>query len=178
VTPLAISNLKFEISNPTPMDLILLRHGKAEDFHSKGDQARALVEKGRKQSRRAGTMLKAAGLLPEIVLTSPLVRARQTADEFCGAASLPGPVVQNWLACGCQPETVAAELAAFHDFERVVIVGHEPDFSRFIQWSLGAYGASIEMKKGALACLRVSPPARHGVLVYLIPPKLTGELEL
>ena len=160
------------------MDLILLRHGKAEDFHSHGDEARALVEKGREQSRRAGTILKAAGLLPEIVLTSPLVRAHQTAAEFCGAAGLPGPVVQSWLACGCRPETVAAELAAFHDFKRVVIVGHEPDFSRFIQWSMGAYGTSIDIKKGTLACLRVSPPARHGMLVYLIPPKLTGGLEL
>jgi phosphohistidine phosphatase len=160
------------------MDLILLRHGKAEDFHSQGDSARALVEKGREQARRAGLILQVAGLLPEIVLTSPLVRARQTADEFCQAAGIPGPVVQGWLACGCRPETVAAELAAFHDFKRVVIVGHEPDFSRYIQWSMGAYGASIEMKKGALACLRVSPPARHGLLVYLIPPKFTGELAM
>ena len=153
------------------MDLILLRHGKAEGFHSQGDGARALVEKGREQARRAGLMLKAAGLSPEIVLTSPLVRARQTADEFCQAAGLPGPVLQGWLSCGCRPETVVAELVAFHDFKRVVIVGHEPDFSRFLQWSLGAYGASIEMKKGALACLRIAPPARHGLLMCLIPPK-------
>ena len=158
------------------MDLILLRHGKAEDFHPQGDGARALVEKGREQARQAGLMLKAAGLIPEIVLTSPLVRARQTADEFCQALGIPGPVLQGWLACGCRPETVASELAAFHDFKRVVIVGHEPDFSRFIQWSMGAYGASVEMKKGTLAGLRISPPARHGLLLYLIPPRLTGEL--
>lgn len=158
------------------MDLILLRHGKAEDTHPQGDAARALVEKGRKQSRRAGQLLKALGFLPEIVLTSPLVRAVQTADDFCGEAGLPGPVVQGWLACGCTPETAMAELTAFHDFKRVAIVGHEPDFSLFIQWMLGAYGSTIDMKKGALAVVRISPPARHGTLLFLIPPKLAGEL--
>ncbi|MCF7732327.1 MAG: histidine phosphatase family protein [Akkermansiaceae bacterium] len=154
------------------MELYLLRHGKAEDFHPDGDSARALVPKGYEQARRVGVMLAAAGFLPEIVLTSPLVRARQTADEFCTTAGLPGPVVQGWLACGCAAESISAELAAFHDFKRVLIVGHEPDFSQFIQWSVGAYGATFEMKKGGLACLRVSPPARHGTLRFLIPPKL------
>ena len=154
------------------MDLILLRHGKAEDSHPKGDGTRALIDKGRKQARRAGRILKAAASVPEIVLTSPLVRAVQTAEEFCHAAGIPGPVVQSWLACGCAPETALAELAAFHDFKRLAIVGHEPDFSRLIQWCLGAYGAAIEMKKGALACLRVNPPSRYGTLLYLIPPRL------
>ena len=56
------------------MDLILLRHGKAEDSNPKGDSARELVEKGRQQARRQAKLLKQAGLLPEIVITSPLVR--------------------------------------------------------------------------------------------------------
>lgn len=159
------------------MELILLRHGKAEDNHPRGDSARGLVEKGRKQARRAGGVLQAAGLTPGIVLTSPLLRAQQTADEFCQAAGIPGPVVQGWLACGCVPETVLAELAAFHDFKRVAIIGHEPDFSRFIQWCLGAHAATIEMKKGAMACLRIDPPSRQATLLYLIPPKFSGDLE-
>lgn len=157
------------------MELILLRHGKAEDFHPQGDATRALVEKGREQARRAGRMLLSAAITPEIVLTSPLLRAQQTAAEFCQAAEIPGPVVQGWLACGCTPESILAELQAFHDFKRVAIVGHEPDFSRFIQWNMGAYGATIDMKKGTLACLRVTPPRRHGTLLYLIPSKLSGE---
>ena len=156
------------------MELILLRHGKAEAAHPQGDAARALVDKGRKQADRAGRLLKAAGLTPEIVLTSPLLRAVQTADDFCRAAALPGPVVQGWLACGCLPETALAELAAFHDFKRVAIVGHEPDLSRLIQWCLGAYGDAIDMKKGTLACLSLNPPSRYGTLLYLVPPKLAG----
>ena len=157
------------------MELILLRHGKAEVAHPQGDAARTLVDKGRKQAGRAGRLLSAAGFAPEIVLTSPLQRAVQTAEEFCQAAGIPGPVVQAWLACGCLPETALAELAAFHDFNRVAIVGHEPDFSKLIQWCLGAYGAAIDMKKGALACLRLSPPGRYGTLAFLVPPTLSGK---
>lgn len=153
------------------MELILLRHGKAEDTNPGGDFPRALVEKGREQARRAARLLKGADLLPELVLTSPLIRARQTAEEFCNAAEMPGEVIQSWLACGMAPETALTELSTFKDFRRIAIVGHEPDFSSLIQWVLGAAG-SVEVKKGAIACLRVNPPARNGTLVYLIPPKL------
>ena len=163
--------------SPTPMmELVLLRHGKAENVNPDGDFQRALVEKGRQQARRAGRTLRAAGLLPDIVLTSPLIRARQTADEFCQTANMPGPVIQGWLASGMVPETAMAELAAFQDFKRVAIVGHEPDFSSLVEWILGVTGGGVEFKKGAIACLKVTPPARFGNLVYLIPSKLAGEM--
>jgi phosphohistidine phosphatase len=155
------------------MDLILLRHGKAEDLNPSGDGARALVEKGRDQARQAARFLKQAKCLPDIVLTSPLVRARQTADEFCETAAIPGAIIQGWLACGMNPQQALLELNAFHDFNRVAIVGHEPDLSALIEWILGTAGGTVEIKKGALACLRVNPPIRHGTLVFLVPPKLT-----
>ena len=155
------------------MDLILLRHGKAENSSVDGDFSRALVEKGREQARRAGKLLKGADTVPEIVLTSPLLRARQTAEEFCEAAEMPGAVIQGWLACGMTPDLAIRELGAFRDFKRVAIVGHEPDFSQLIEWVLGVVHGEVEVKKGALACLRVSPPSREGTLAYLIPPKLT-----
>lgn len=158
------------------MELVLLRHGKAENAHPDGDFSRALVEKGRKQARRAAKLLKAAGMLPDIVLTSPLVRARQTAEEFCQTADIPGATLQGWLASGMTPENALKELAAFHEFNRVAIVGHEPDFSGLIQWLLGASGG-VEVKKGAVACLEINPPSRRGTLLYLIPPKFAGEPE-
>jgi phosphohistidine phosphatase len=154
------------------MDLILLRHGKAEDTHPDGDFSRPLVEKGRKQSRRAATLLKTAAMLPDIVLTSPLVRARQTAEEFCNTAGIPGATIQGWLTCGMAPDTAMRELAAFHDFKSVAIVGHEPDFSQLIEWILGANAGNVEVKKGAIASLRVAPPSRSGTLVWLLPPAL------
>lgn len=159
------------------MELILLRHGKAENYCSEGDFSRPLVEKGRVQARRAAKLLKDAGKLPDIVLTSPLLRARQTAAEFCQTAGMPGEVIQGWLSSGMSPQTALAELAAFKEFKRVAIVGHEPDLSRVVEWVLGTENGGIEMKKGGLACVRVSPPGRFGSLVYLIPPKLADDPE-
>jgi phosphohistidine phosphatase len=158
------------------MELIILRHGTAEDFNADGDGARNLIEKGRHQARDAGELLKASGLLPEIVLTSPLVRARQTAEEFCHAAGIPGPVTLPWLASGMNRETALDELVAFREFSRVAIVGHEPDLSELIQYVLGAHGYAIEMKKGSIACIRISPPAKSGTLIYLAPPSIAGSL--
>jgi phosphohistidine phosphatase len=159
------------------MRLILLRHGKAEDTSPGGDFSRNLVERGREQSRQAARLLKGAGVLPDIVLTSPLVRARQTAEEFCQTAEMPGALIQNWLACGMSPETAMSELSAFRDFKRVAIVGHEPDFSQLVEWILGSTGGSVEIKKGAIACLQIYPPSRYGTLHFLIPPKLVDESE-
>jgi len=156
------------------MELILLRHGKAEDLNTAGDAARALVEKGRKQARRAGALLRGIDRRPDVVLTSPRVRALQTAEEFCEAAGMPGPVVQSWLDCGMDPEMAMRELAAFSEFERVMIVGHEPDFSGLTEWLLGCSGSSVEVKKGALVGLTVHPPAWSARLHFVIPPRLVG----
>jgi len=157
------------------MDLILLRHGKAEDFNIGGDFSRVLLDRGIEQSRRAARLLRSAGMLPEIVLTSPLIRARQTAEEFCLTAGMPGALIQGWLACGMGPEKAMAELASFKDFKRIAIVGHEPDFSTLVEWLLGVSGGAVEFKKGAIACLRIQPPSRFGTLRYLVPPKLADE---
>ena len=157
------------------MDLILLRHGKAAPHgHPDGDFARALERKGCQQSRQAAAVLKAADRLPDLVLTSPVLRARQTAEVFCAAAGIGAALEQPWLACGMRPADAAADLAAFREFHRVMIVGHEPDFSGVLQWFLGTSHGSIEVKKGTLACIRCAPPARTGELVFLIPPRFTN----
>lgn len=154
------------------MELILLRHGKAEDFNPTGDAARALVEKGIKQARSAGHLLLAADRRPEVVLTSPRVRARETAEQFCDAAEMPGPVMQSWLDCGMHPEGAIEELVAFADFKRVMIVGHEPDFSSLVEYLLGCEGASVVVKKGAIVALDITLPRSYARLLYSIPPKL------
>lgn len=157
------------------MDLILLRHGKAEDNHPDGDFARRLVGKGREQAARAARLLKRAGLLPAIVLTSPYVRARETADIFCEAAGMPGPVSQAWLGCGMSPGTALAELSGYREFKSILIVGHEPDFSILVATLLQAAAGSIQVKKGALVGIRITPPSQCGTLRFLIPPKLAEE---
>lgn len=158
------------------MDLILLRHGKAEDHHPDGDAGRRLVDQGRKQAERAARLLKSAGRLPSIVLTSPYARARETAEIFCKTAGMPGPLVQGWLVCGMSSELALGEVAGFSEFESVMLVGHEPDFSLLVADLLGAAAGAVQIKKGALAGIRFMPPARGGVLKFLIPPKLSGSV--
>ncbi|QJE98208.1 phosphohistidine phosphatase SixA [Luteolibacter luteus] len=158
------------------MELLIIRHAKAEDHgHPGGDGARALVAKGLEQSERLGRFLKRIDRRPDVVLTSPLVRARQTAETMCQAAEMPGPVVQGWLACGMDPEAAIRELVAFSDFERVAIVGHEPDLSSLIEWLLGCSGSSVEVKKASITGLLVHPPAWHARLLFHIPPAMLGE---
>jgi phosphohistidine phosphatase len=153
------------------MDLILLRHGKAEDGHPRGDFARELTEKGRQQAERAADLLKRLDRLPEVVLTSPRVRARQTAEAFCRAAGCAAPVVEPWIDCGMRPESALGELVGYTGFERVMMVGHEPDFSALAEWVLGARG-SVEVKKGSLIGLEIRPPAASGRLAFSLPPKM------
>ena len=157
------------------MELILLRHGKAEDVSPGGDFERALVEKGHDQAKRAARLLHAIDRRPHVVLTSPRLRARQTAETFCETAEMPGPVMQSWLDCGMDPETAIRELRAFSDFDRVMIVGHEPDFSSLVEWLLGCSGSSVEVRKGSLIGVEIHPPAWHAVLMYVIPPKMIGK---
>ncbi len=157
------------------MELIILRHGKAEDFNRSGDFHRELLDRGREQARRAGRMVQSANFVPDIVLTSPLTRARQTAEEFCAAAGIDTPMIQDWIACGMSPATAMAELVAFQEFRRVAIVGHEPDLSCLIESLLGTPGGAVEMKKATLAGLRIRPPSRHGTLLFLVPPKLAED---
>lgn len=161
------------------MNLFLLRHGKAEDWNSNNptDFARALVEKGHQQARNAARLLEAANLLPDIVLCSPLVRTRETAETFASSANIPVPIIQSWLACGMKPETALSELRGFMEFKNVLMVGHEPDFSEFIQYVLGANGGTVEIRKGSLTCLEIHPPTRHATLRFLLPFKLAKHSE-
>jgi phosphohistidine phosphatase len=153
------------------MQLILLRHGQAADHAADGtgDFSRPLVTKGIEQARNAARVLAAADFLPDIVLSSPVLRARQTAEEFTQAAGIPGPVMQSWLACGMSPGAALTELTAFPEFGRIMIVGHEPDFSHFVQQAIGSAGGTVEIRKGSLTCLEINPPSPRATLLFLFP---------
>jgi phosphohistidine phosphatase len=154
------------------MELLVIRHGTAEPHgHPRGDAARALVEKGWEQSRSAGRFMQRIGRLPELVLTSPRVRARETAEGFCEAAGIDAPIEAPWLSCGCDPETAVEELRSYPEFDRVAVVGHEPDLSELLAYLIGAGSGRVRMKKGAVACVRLSFGMRSGELQFLLPPK-------
>ena len=119
----------------------LLRHGDAAD--GSPDAERPLTERGTDQSRTAGAAMASLGISLDACLSSPKVRAAETARLACEALGVE-PVVELRLEGGpFDPE----ELALEHG-EEVLLVGHDPDFSMAVHTSTGA---QVRMKKGGLA---------------------------
>ncbi len=109
----------------------------------------------------------------ERLITSPLVRARQTAD-LLQRAGLPDPVEESVLAPGRTAARVLAVLRA-HDVESVVLVGHEPDLGRLLAVCIAGPAAKLALRfrKGGAACLSFAGAPRVGeaTLEWLLPPK-------
>ncbi len=155
-------------------ELHLLRHAHAgnPDRWTGDDAARPLSEKGRRQSQRLGALLAALDEPPDLFITSPRVRAAQTAEIVAAAVGAP-VIVDERLGGMLDPETVVAILAAAGPAERPCLVGHDPAFSELLAELVGA--AHLPMRKGAFARLSITDPRlRPGsaVLRYLLPPEL------
>jgi phosphohistidine phosphatase len=101
------------------MRLLIVRHAKAEP--GSPDELRRLTAAGREQARALGGRLRAEGFVPDAVVSSPLVRARETAE----ALGLGEPLIDEVLAPGAAPEDVRD--AARSRGETVIVVGHQPD---------------------------------------------------
>ena len=149
--------------------LWLLRHGEAEPRGTRPDPRRALTERGARQARAAGAALARRRIRLNAVLTSPRVRARDTARLACESLNGLEPTTYRPLSGGFDGRQARALIAELGANGHVMIVGHEPDFSQTIH---DLTGASVDLKKGGLALVRVS--ASGGQLLLLLRP---GEIE-
>ncbi len=154
------------------IELYVLRHAHAGDSATweQADELRPLTDKGRHQAERLGRLLAAARIAPDAVLTSPLVRARETAE-----------IVADLLGVRARVEPRLGEMVDLGALERIlddagspgrpVIVGHDPDFSELVSELVGA---PIFMRKGSLARVDVERPLAPGAgdLRWLVPPDL------
>jgi phosphohistidine phosphatase len=152
------------------MLLHLIRHAHAGDPEAWDgpDAARPLSEKGRSQAERLGRYLADIGFSTDAIVTSPKLRALQTAEIV--AAHLGIDVVEDQrLAGALDIDTVAAVLKDA-DTERPVLVGHDPDFSELVSTLCDAPNAL--MRKGALARIEIEGPLGPGAgtLRWLVPP--------
>jgi phosphohistidine phosphatase len=154
------------------VELCVLRHAHAGvSLAWEGDDdVRPLTEKGRRQAERVGRLLAAAGYIPDAVITSPLVRARETADIV---ADLLGAPVRVEPRLG-EPLSLATLERILDDAggpRRPVLVGHDPDFSELVSELVGA---PVTMRKGSLARIDVERPLApgSGELRWLVPPDL------
>src|SRR5436190_11723270 len=145
--------------------LWLLRHGEAEPHGGVTDDDRRLTERGEGQSRSAGRALAALEITFQAVYTSPKVRARDTARLACEALGYE-PVDHEPLREGFSTQDA---LELLHADERVLVVGHEPDFSQVVH---DLTGGRIDMKKGGLAAIAVNGSTGARLVLLLRPAEL------
>jgi phosphohistidine phosphatase len=153
------------------MYLYFLRHGIAEDVaHTAGgDAARALTAEGKSRMQAEARGMQQLGIELDLLLSSPLLRARQTAEIVGTTLGIPVEIAPE-LASGMQPTTFHALLNRYA-VRRIMVVGHEPDLSTAISSLIG--GGQVSMKKGALALVELlETPDYDGTLLWLASPKL------
>lgn len=137
----------------------LLRHGDAAD--GSPDAERPLTDKGREQARAAGKALERLGVKLDACMSSPKVRAKDTAELACAELGVEVEIeLEPKLAGG--PFDAAALAAGLGD--EVLLVGHDPDFSAAVH---SLTGAQVRMKKGGLAGVD------SGELIVLLRPRET-----
>lgn len=137
------------------MMLYFLRHADAEPDYA-DDHNRRLTTKGVEQADKVGKFCARNGLIPEVILSSPVIRARQTADAISKRLGDVEIAECGWIACGMNPETLIEELRGFSKFESLFIVGHEPDFSEAIAYLIGATRSeNLNIRKASLTLLDV-----------------------
>jgi phosphohistidine phosphatase len=144
--------------------MVLLRHGTAVDRGVGGldDAERPLVPKGEREARNAGRALRALKFRADAVITSPLVRARQTAQIAAAELGVPS-TEDDALAPGFDRKALEL-LVTRHAGERLVLVGHDPDLSGLIRDLAGAH---VALAKGGAA--RIDLPG--GELRWLLRPR-------
>ena len=134
--------------------LWLLRHGEAEPYDGRPDADRRLTDRGREQSRIAGCALAALK-----------VRARDTAVLACEALGVQ-PIDHAALFAGFDVADALELLAAAGPDQRVLVVGHEPDFSQVVH---DLTGGRVDFKKGGIAAVRLD--STRGELIALLRPR-------
>ncbi len=163
------------------MELYLIRHAEAASQGQGGvteDADRPLTPKGEDQARKLGKGLEHEGFRPSIVVSSPLLRARQTADLIVGALKPPAPDVK--INEDLAPDGKRRRLCRFLEglgAEKIALVGHQPDLGELAGWLIGSRKVEIDIAKAGVACIvcEDTPSKGDGKLVWLVPPEWISE---
>ena len=158
------------------MELYFLRHGIAAETSPDGnDASRALTREGIEKMRDVARAMRKLNLRLDVVLSSPLVRAHETAQLVARELRL-GVQLADELTPGCDLPQLFTLLGGHRVAERVLLVGHEPDFSGMIAALTG--GVRVQMKKGGLARVDTDRlEAGAGTLIWLMPPRVMRNVE-
>jgi phosphohistidine phosphatase len=166
------------------MRVVLMRHGEAGEADPgrwPDDRLRPLTDAGRREHERVAEALRRMGLAFDRILTSPLVRARETAEitaRVYGGTAAPEPT--DLLGDRAEPRSILAGLAGV-EAETVLCVGHEPTLSRLAALLVSPDGrARLEMRKSGVAvieCARRPAPGGGVLQMHLTPPELVRLLD-
>lgn len=160
------------------MKLLLVRHAIAVPAGTPDipDDERPLTKRGRKRFRKAARGLARIVPPPDLLLTSPLPRALETAEIAAGAWGGVIPTPEPLLAAGQAADLIAA-LAARDAEDVVALVGHEPGISKLLAHLLGGTAECLPFKKGGAALLAMEPAeSGRAHLVWFLPPRLLRKL--
>jgi phosphohistidine phosphatase len=150
------------------MLIYFLRHGEADwpDW-KKPDDERPLTEKGKKEMHEVGAFLANLSVKPDVVLTSPLPRASQTAEIAAGYIDAKS-MKEELLAPGFGRSELK-KLLKKRSCASLILVGHEPDFSKTV---CKLTGGRIKLAKAGVALVEVDSDLSCGKLLWLFPPKI------
>ena len=157
--------------------LLLLRHGKSDwDADYVGDHERPLADRGQKGARKMGRFVTTARVVPDRAITSSAVRARETLATAAEAGGWMGPARVADALYESTPEEVLAEIQKeTNDAQTLIVVGHEPTWSRLVSMLIG--GGRVQMKTAAVARIDIEVErwadvqAGRGALAFLLPPR-------
>jgi phosphohistidine phosphatase len=158
------------------VELYLVRHAEAVALGEQGintDEERPLTEDGEKQSRMLGQGLRRRGVVIEKVVTSPLLRATQTAEGMLRDWPDPKPELVTCDELG--PDSKPRRLGRFlRDLggERVALVGHMPHLGELTAWLIGSKKAHIDLAKAGIAYVSSTNAKKgRGTLLWLVTPE-------
>jgi len=162
--------------------LYILRHAIAVQRGSSGypNDDRPLTEDGKDKMRKAARGIANVIEKIDVILTSPLIRAHDTAKIAAEAMGADHKIeVCRELLPGSSAKKLLLYLAKYKNLDHIMIVGHEPDLGYLASAVLGSEHPLIEFKKGALCCIEVSslPPKGPGTLLWHLQPKQLRDLK-
>jgi phosphohistidine phosphatase len=162
------------------LELYLIRHGAAAERGEEypDDSKRPLTSAGISRLRKEAKALDSLGVGFDHIITSPLVRTKQTADVFAEMLkSKPSVSQSDALAPAGTPAAVIQELGKHAKKGRIALVGHEPNIGELAARLIGAR-APLEFKKGAICCIEfdVLPPKGTGQLRWFVTPRILREI--
>jgi phosphohistidine phosphatase len=149
------------------MELYFLRHGEADwPEWKKSDDERPLTKRGKREMRDVAKFLDRLKVRPDLIVTSPLPRATQTAE--IAADYLKAKLRKDELLAPGFGASKLRTVLKRHRARVLMLVGHEPDFTQVIS---ELTGASLKLAKAGVALVDVDPESEEGKLLWLFPPK-------